>query len=74
MKNKEIAEEVRCEFKIIQSPDLEHLRIIIQPFSPDNFFDDHMLSLKLRENLPTTKAQQLESLLDECVEALWVVR
>jgi len=70
--NKEIAQSIGCSFKIIQSPDLEHLRITITPTLPDSHLDDYMLSLNLHPNLPIDKVKQLEKLLDECVEALWV--
>ena len=69
-----IVQAIGCEFKIIQSPDLQHLRIKIQPMLPDSHLDEYMLSLKLFPNLDIEKAQALETLLDDCVESLWVAK
>jgi hypothetical protein len=67
-----IAESISCGFGIIQSPDLEHLRIKIEAALPDSHLDDYMLSLKLRPNTPVDEAKKLEDMLNEHVEALWV--
>lgn len=67
-----IVESIECHFKIIQSPDLEHLRITFTPVLPESHLDKYMLSLNLYPNLPIDKAKQLDELLSECVQSLWV--
>lgn len=67
-----IAESIKCGFKIIQSPDREHLRITVEPVNHSNHLDNYMLSLNLYPNLSVEKAEELENMLNDCVQALWV--
>lgn len=39
----DIVEAIPCSFKIIQSPDLEHLRIMLSQIMPDSHLDKYML-------------------------------
>ncbi len=72
MTDSSIAQSILVDFKIIQSPDLEHLRITLQPRLRDSHLDDYILSLNLHPNTPVAKAKELEDMLNEYVKALWV--
>ena len=68
----ETVESIPCDFKIIQSPDLEHLIITIRAIQESTHLDNFALSFRLHPNLSVEKAKALENALNECVKALWV--
>ena len=68
------AQDIPCDFKIIQNPDLQHLNIAFTPILPDSDLDAMTLSLKLHPHLEPVKAKQLENLLNEYVESLSVTK
>jgi len=67
-----LAEQIQVTFDIIQSPDLEHLRIKITPILPDSHLDNVTLSLQLFPGTPVDDAQALENMLNKQVKHLWV--